>query len=174
LMPVRSRRSYRAMTTTRASSQPDERPGRSIEPAVPEGPVSQTRILVRTSELDSFGHVNHAIYLNYFEHARFEALKDAGFAWSELARRGWAIFVVRIEIDYLAETRGEDELLIRTWADSFRRTSMVLAQEMLRDDGSGTVLARARVTAVWIGPDRKPMRVPAEVQRGLEGRRDGP
>jgi acyl-CoA thioesterase FadM len=44
---------------------------------------------------------------------------------------------------------------------------MVLEQEMLRDDDSGEVVARARVTAVWIGSDRRPMRVPPDVQRGL-------
>jgi acyl-CoA thioester hydrolase len=133
----------------------------------PGTPVAETRIGVRTSELDSFGHVNHAVYLNYFEHARFEALKQAGFGWDTLSERGWAIFVVRIEVDYLAESHREDQLLIRTWADSFRRTSMVLGQEMIRDDGSGTVVARARVVAVWIGPNRKPMRVPPDVQKGL-------
>jgi acyl-CoA thioester hydrolase len=130
-------------------------------------PVSETRVGVRTSELDSFGHVNHAVYLNYFEHARFEALKRAGFPWALLGERGWAIFVVRIEVDYLAEAGREDQLVIRTWADSFRRTSMVLAQEMLRDDGTATRVAQARVTAVWIGPDRRPMRVPEEVRTGL-------
>jgi YbgC/YbaW family acyl-CoA thioester hydrolase len=130
-------------------------------------PVSEVRIGVRTSELDSFGHVNHAVYLTYFEHARFEALRDAGFSWSVLEERGWAIFVVRVEVDYLAEAKREDELVIRTWADSFRRTSMVLAQEITRDDGSGKIVSRARVTAVWIGPDRKPMRVPEDVRAGL-------
>jgi YbgC/YbaW family acyl-CoA thioester hydrolase len=121
------------------------------------------------SELDSFGHVNHAVYLTYFEHGRFVALKEAGFAWNVLSERGWSIFVVRIEVDYLAESTREDELLVRTWADSFRRTSMVLAQEMVRADAPSTTVARARVTAVWIGPGRKPMRVPDEVRAGLTG-----
>lgn len=138
------------------------------QPPTAGTPVAESTIGVRTSELDSFGHVNHAVYLNYFEHARFEALAQAGFSWGVLAERKWAIFVVRIEVDYLAEATREDELLIRTWADSFRRTSMVLAQEMVRVDHSA-VVARARVTAVWIGPDRKPMRVPKEVRAGLTG-----
>ena len=133
-------------------------------------PVAEVVIEVRTSELDSFGHVNHAVYLNYFEHARFEALKEAGFSWGVLAEREWAIFVVRIEVDYLAEAKREDELLIRTWADSFRRTSMVLAQEMVRADDPDVVVSQARVTAVWIGPNRKPMRVPPEVKVGLTTR----
>jgi acyl-CoA thioester hydrolase len=109
------------------------------------------------------------VYLNYFEHARFEALKEAGFTWSVLEEREWAIFVVRLEIDYLAETKRDDELLIRTWADSFRRTSMVLVQEMVRADARDEVVARARVTAVWIGPGRRPIRVPDEVRAGLTG-----
>lgn len=134
----------------------------------PDGhPVCVTPLAVRTSELDSFGHVNHAVYLTYFEHARFQALKEAGFDWDVLDARSWAIFVVRIEVDYLAEAKREDELLIHTWADSFRRTSMILAQEIVRADGSGTVVARAKVTAVWIGPNRKPIRVPEEVREGL-------
>ncbi|MDX1647359.1 MAG: thioesterase family protein [Longimicrobiales bacterium] len=138
-------------------------------PPSPETPVAEILIDVRTSELDSFGHVNHAVYLNYFEHARFEALAEAGFSWSTLEERGWAIFVVRIEVDYLAEARRQDRLLIRTWADSFRRTTMNLLQEMRRMDDPDAFVARARVTAVWIGTDRRPMRVPDEVRRGLTG-----
>ena len=126
------------------------------------------------AELDSFGHVNHAVYLMYFEHARFLALAEVGFSWNVLEDRGWAIFVVRIEVDYLAETGRGDELLIRTWADSFRRTSMILCQEMVRVDEPTVVVARARVTAVWIDSDRKPMRVPEVVWAGLTGAEPGP
>ena len=130
-------------------------------------PVSATEIDVRTAELDSFGHVNHAVFLNYFEHARFRALNEAGFSWSVLDENGWAIFVVRIEVDYLSEAKREDELVVHTWADSFRRTSMILRQVMRRRDDPDVVVARARVTAVWIGPNRKPMRVPDVVRQGL-------
>ncbi len=120
-------------------------------------------------ELDSFGHVNHAVFLQYLEHGRFGALRDAGFAWGVLAERQWSIFVVRIEVDYVQEATREDRLLVRTWADSFRRTSMVLAQEIVRSEAPDQVVTRARVHAVWIGPNRKPMRVPPDVKAGLLG-----
>ena len=130
-------------------------------------PVVETRITVRMSELDSFGHVNHAVFLTYFEHARYEALQEAGFSWSVLGERQWAIYVVRIEVDYLAAAKREDDLLIFTWADSFGRTSMTLMQQMVRADDRDKIVARARVTAVWIGANNKPMRVPPEVRIGL-------
>lgn len=137
----------------------------------PGAPVAETAIEVRSGEIDSFGHVNHAVFLHYFEHGRFEALEAAGFRWPLLQENDWQIYVVRIEVDYLAQARRGESLVVHTWAEGFRRTSMVLGQELLRDDGAAdpTIIARARVTAVWIGPDRRPMRVPDFVRTGLSG-----
>ena len=124
---------------------------------------------MRSSELYSFGHVNHAVFLNYLEHARFAALERAGFTFSMLEERGWGLFVVRIEVDYLSEATRGNRLLVRTWADSFRRTSMVLAQEIVRAEAPETLVAQAETTTVWMGPNRKPIRVPEEVRAGLLG-----
>ncbi len=131
----------------------------------------------RAYELDSFGHVNHAVHLNYFEQARFQVLARCGFTYDELARRGWAIHVIRIEVDYLSEVLLGDQLRIRTWAEGFSRTSMVMLQEARRDPREGeadtTPVARARVVAVWIGENGRPIRVPAEAREAFEGL-DGP
>lgn len=138
-----------------------------LEP--PEGaPVSETEIRVRSYELDSFGHVNHAVFLNYLEQGRFEALRDWGFPYEELVARGWGVYVVRIEVDYLKEARLGQRLRIRTWVQGFRRTSMVLAQVM-RSAGDDAEVARALVSAVFVGEDRRPMRVPDPIRRALTG-----
>ena len=127
---------------------------------------------MRAYELDSFGHVNHAVHLNYFEQARFEVLARCGFTYDVLAQRGWAIHVVRIEVDYLTEVLLGDRLRIRTWAGEFRRTSMVMLQEARREPREGeaesTPVARARVVAVWIGENHRPLRVPPEIREGFE------
>jgi YbgC/YbaW family acyl-CoA thioester hydrolase len=113
------------------------------------------------------------VHLNYFEQARFEVLALCGFTYEELARRGWAIHVVRVEVDYLSEILLGDRLRIRTWTEGFRRTSMVMLQEARRDPRSGepgpVIAARARVVAVWIGEDGRPIRVPAEAKEGFGG-----
>jgi YbgC/YbaW family acyl-CoA thioester hydrolase len=113
------------------------------------------------------------VHLNYFEQARFEVLALCGFTYEELARRGWAIHVVRVEVDYLSEILLGDRLRIRTWTEGFRRTSMVLLQEARRDPRNGeagsVIAARARVVAVWIGEDGRPIRVPAEAKEGFGG-----
>ena len=129
--------------------------------------IFETAVVARSYELDSFGHVNHAVYLNYFEYARFRALAEGGFPYSEQQARGWGVYVVRIEVDYLKEARMDQTMRVRTWVDGYKRSSLVLAQELILDDDPSTALARARVTAVWVGADRRLLRIPDEVRVAL-------
>ncbi len=123
---------------------------------------------VRSYELDSFGHVNHAVHLNWFEQARFETIEAAGFAPATLAEKGWGIHVVRVEVDYRREARLGEEMLITTTVDRVRNSSMALMQ-VARCQPGREVVAEARVVLVWIGPDRAPMRIPDEVRKRLGG-----
>lgn len=129
--------------------------------------VREAMVTVRSYELDSFGHANHAVFLNYLEHGRFEALRQAGLPYGSIVERGWGVFVVRVEVDYLAEARLSDELLVRTWPAVYRRSSMILGQEIVRRQDPTKRIARAHITAVWVGPDRRPIRVPPEVRQAL-------
>ncbi len=137
------------------------------------GPLTsfETRIACRPYELDSFGHINHSVYLNYFEQARWEALAAGGFSYDALQARGWEVHVVRIEVDFRSEVRLGDELRIKTWVDRHRRSASILLQEAWRDpqdeDGEADLVAEARVVAVWIGEGRRPMRVPEEIKNAL-------
>lgn len=128
-------------------------------------PTIKSSFTVRSYELDSFGHVNHAVFLNYFEQARFEALEACGWPIQRVHDLGWGVYVVRIEVDYLAEVRYGDRLSIETWAEEVQRSRMILAQTMERSDG--VTAAGARVVGVWVGEDGRPMRMPDELRTGL-------
>lgn len=119
---------------------------------------------VRSYELDGFGHLNHAVYLNYFETARFRALAEAGFNLASLSEKGWGIHVVRVEVDFHREAFLDDRIRIETRTRSLRNSSMTLeqvARNLFRDEAP---VAEARVVVVWVGPDRRPMRIPEEVR----------
>jgi len=132
----------------------------------------QLRIRARSYELDSFAHVNHAVYLNYFEHARFAALTEGGFPPTRLAERGEGVHVVRIEVDFRKELRIGEEVEVRTRAVSAGASSLTIAQVMVAPDDTEVTYAEARVVLVWIGSDGRPMRVPPDVRDafGLPGR----
>jgi len=122
------------------------------------------RIQARSYELDSFAHVNHAVYLNYFEHARFAALTEGGFPPRRLAERGEGVHVVRVEVDFRRELRLGEEVEVRTRAVEAGASSLTIAQMMVAPDETEVVYAEARVVVVWIGPDGRPIRVPDDVR----------
>jgi len=122
------------------------------------------RLRARSYELDSFSHVNHAVYLNWFEHARFAALAEGGFPPRRLAERGEGVHVVRVEVDFRRELRLGEEVEIRTRAIAAGASSMTISQRMLAPDDTETPYAEARVVVVWVGPDGRPMRVPQDVR----------
>jgi len=130
-------------------------------------PLAVTRVGVRSYELDSFGHLNHAVYLSYFEHARFDALASWGLPASAFAARDQAVHVVRVEIDYVSEAMMGQEMEILTRPDATRNSSFSLLQEARDPADPDRVFARARVVLVWIGPDRRPMRIPADARSAL-------
>jgi len=70
-------------------------------------------LTVRGYELDSFGHVNNSVYLNYFEQARWEIFHDLGIL-SFFSENNLLLVVTEIRIRYSREIKLFDELEIRT------------------------------------------------------------
>jgi YbgC/YbaW family acyl-CoA thioester hydrolase len=76
------------------------------------------RVQVRTYELDSFGHVNNSVYLNYFEEARAQYLSALGLDFHDFARLGVQLVIVEAHVRYLASARAGDTLdLIGSFRD---------------------------------------------------------
>lgn len=131
-------------------------------------PWFETAIRVRSYELDGFGHLNHAVYLNYFEEARVRTLAEAGFPLQELLDRDWGVHVVRVEVDFRREAFLGDRLRIRTRVDEMKRSSVAVFQQALRAGReSAEVVSEARVVWVWVDESGRPQRVPDEVRNAL-------
>lgn len=126
-----------------------------------------TEVTVRSYELDGFGHLNHATFLNFFEFARFEALRSVGFPPEVLLANGMGIHVVRVEVDYLREARLDQSLRISTAPEEIRNSSLALRQEATHPGDTSIVFARARVVLVWVGSGGRPVRIPDDVRDAL-------
>lgn len=89
--------------------------------------VFRTRIAVRGYELDTQGHLNQAVYLNYAEHARWEYLARFGITQRGLAAARIGPVQLECTVRYLRELRGGDEVdvscaLVRARGKTFRIT----------------------------------------------------
>ena len=119
-------------------------------------------LTVRGYEMDAFQHVNNAVYVQYFEHARWMALKE--MAPTLLLGEGMSIVVRKLSVEYEAPAKVFDELLVRFWIERIGRTSLTFGQD-LRQAKDDRILARAEVVAVCLGADGRPREVPQEWKR---------
>ena len=73
--------------------------------------IFQTRLDVRDYECDIEGIVNNAQYIHYCEHTRHLFLKQCGLSFADLHRRGQDAVVARMQLQYKAPLRPDDEVL---------------------------------------------------------------
>ena len=96
----------------------------------------------RFCDTDALGHINNTVIPVWFLEAREPVLRM--FAPDADLQRG-GIAVVRIELDYLAETRFGEDVQIQTQVSHIGNSSFRLLQEVHQGD---TVTARGMTTLV--------------------------
>lgn len=94
------------------------------------------KILIRESHLDTFGHVNNAVYLTLFEEARWDFItkNDYGLKKIQVIKQGPVILDVTIK--FLKELRLREEITIRSETVDYKGKVGHIKQVMVKADGS--------------------------------------
>ncbi|MCA0964506.1 tol-pal system-associated acyl-CoA thioesterase [Salipiger bermudensis] len=120
-------------------------------------------VRVYYEDTDMAGIVYHANYLKFIERARSEWVKGLGIDQNALREHDGVVFVIRrIEADFRASARFDDELVVQTKVQSVGGVRLVLHQEVQR---AGEALFTAEVTLVSMTLDGQPTRLPQELRR---------
>ena len=120
-------------------------------------------VRVYCEDTDMAGIVYHANYLKFIERARSEWVKGMGIDQNALREHEGVVFVIRrIEADFRASARFDDELVVQTRVQSVSGVRLVLHQEVQR---AGEALFTAEVTLVSMTLDGQPTRLPQELRR---------
>ncbi|SCF07405.1 acyl-CoA thioester hydrolase [Micromonospora viridifaciens] len=100
------------------------------------GDPFRVRITVRGYELDTQGHLNQAVYLQYGEHARWECLRAAGISQDRLITSGVGPVALEVTVRYLSELRGGDEVDVSCEFRWGERKTFHIDQNYTRPDGT--------------------------------------
>ncbi len=114
-------------------------------------------ITVRGYEMDSFGHVNNAVYLNYMEQARWEILR-ARDLFDYFRQNGLILVVTDAILHYSKEAKIFDELVVRTELE--REPPYLTFNQVIRDAATGSVLTRGTIKTLLVDSDRIPHDIP--------------
>lgn len=104
-------------------------------------------IQVRFRDIDAMNHVNNAVYASYLEQARTEYYREIiGEPLTEVDT-----VLASMSIDFRAPIEIGDEVTIGLTIDDIGTSSLTMAYEVRRDDG--TVAATAETVQVVFDPE---------------------
>lgn len=122
---------------------------------------------VRYRECDPMSVAYHTHYLDYFEEARTEALREAGLPYKALEDSGIIMPVVEARVRYLASAYYDDLLAIETVFEEPR--VRVPIHYTVRRDGEDRVLVTGEVVLCFVDVARgRPILAPEAVQAAFE------
>jgi len=103
------------------------------------GNILYYKLKVKNYDIDSYGHVNNAVYIQYLEDARTYFLEKFNLSLSDLKNKGINIIISEIKIKYkkpaflgdILEITGQFSIFTRvksTWHHYIRRRKELIAE----------------------------------------------
>ena len=121
---------------------------------------------VTSYELDSFGHVNNAIFLNYLEKARCDFMLLKGLHFNDFFKWHRYPVVVRAALEYKHPALADDKLVIRGWIAKHTATSFLMKYEILNRDSKQLILT-GETFHVFVDDNNRPSRIPEEFSKNF-------
>jgi len=111
---------------------------------------------VRGYEIDSFGHVNNAVYLNYLEQARWEIVQKLGLLKLFKETNSFLV-VVETNIKYITELNIFDKAYIDT---KMYRRGFFLEFKQNIFEASSKKISKATVKCLFVDQQKNPIDIP--------------
>jgi acyl-CoA thioester hydrolase len=120
--------------------------------------ISELR--VRSCDVDSFGHVNNAVYLMYAEAARNDYMLQRGLTFADFERWKVGPVLCSAKLDYKFPARTDDELVITGDMQNQGRTRFGIVHEMLLKK-ENRLVCRAELAFAFVDLSTgRPCRIP--------------
>ena len=125
-------------------------------------PLHSARLRVRYAETDQMGVVYYANYLVWFEVARSNWLREAGWSYREMEADGYLLPVLEAHCAYKQSARYDDELDIRAAGVKLSPVRVRFNYQVVRA-ADGVLLAEGYTVHATLDQQGKPCRLPTRV-----------
>lgn len=90
---------------------------------------------VQETQLDTYGHVNHATYLVIYEQARWEFITPGGYGLNRIHEFKKGPVVLEANITYKRELNLHDKIRIETQTKEWKGKLGTIQQKMINENG---------------------------------------
>lgn len=125
-----------------------------------------TKIKVRFSDTDMFGHVNNAKYFTYMEEARTTFLQDV------FSTRAFPLILASAKVDFLAQTFFGQTLRVESFVPRIGNSSFDVSNRMFLEDTGQLVFEGAAVLVHYNYETQRSERIPEEIREQLSRYRE--
>ena len=98
--------------------------------------IFEYKVLIRESHLDSFGHVNNAVYVQLYEEARWDFITKNGFGLDVIQKQQMGPVLLDLSVRFKREIKNRELITIISQTKEIVNSKiMILEQKMLKSDG---------------------------------------
>lgn len=98
--------------------------------------VAEYKVIVRESDVDSYGHLNNANYLIFYEEARWELLNSRGSGFNHIHQIKQGPIILEVNLRFMKEVRLREEITITTRILEYKGKIGKILQQMVKNDGT--------------------------------------
>lgn len=144
-------------------------PAKPVQTAAKKPKFHEFAVRVTYADTDKMGIIYYANYFRYFEQGRTELLRSLGVRYRDLeVQRKLFIPAVEANCHYLAPSRYDDLLIVRTWISSLGLASISFENEIYDKDLGDKKVARGYSRHALVNDLWRTARVPEDLRRLLE------
>ena len=118
--------------------------------------ISKSIVNVRYAETDKMGIVHHSVYPIWYELARTDLSKQAGFPYSEMEKSGVMTPLVELNCKYYSPAYYDDELIVTATVSKLTPARVVFSYEVYRE-GSDKPINTGYTVHALVNKDMKPI-----------------
>lgn len=100
-----------------------------------ENKIYTYEVQIKECHLDSFGHVNNAVYLELYEEARWDFITKNGYGLEQIKATNKGPVILEVNVKYKRELKNRETIVIKSRTSEIRGKIMTLSQEMVKVDG---------------------------------------
>ena len=131
---------------------------------------SKSTVNVRYAETDKMGIVHHCVYPIWYELARTNLSKEAGFPYSKMEEMGIMTPLVELNCKYYSPAYYDDELIVTATVSKLTPARVVFSYEVYREGSDKPINTGYTVHAI-VNKDMKPIntkKLYPEIYKALE------